>query len=215
MIYIMDMESSLAAAVAQRIVGMGQYFVYRKWDMAINVAAELAAYQDVLRGIIITGSARNINGKKSPPPGLDPAFFEAGVPVLGICYGLQLMAHIAGVPIIRCWNEQDPQKRIIKGAKRDKGEQGRTQFFRTAEESLLFRGLGTDFPIWMKHSWMASQLPEGWTLTGSTARCPVAAMEREHFFAVQFHPELQHSLFGRTIIDNWLKLACGLNTPYF
>jgi len=215
LIYIMDMESSLAPSVARRIVDMGQYFVYRRWDMPIDVAAEVNTYKDVLRGVILSGSSKNVNSTKHTPPNVAPALFEAGVPILGICYGLQFMANAVGTKIVRCWDEQDPAKQIKANAKKDKGEQGPTIFHRTNEESLLFRGLGNSFPVWMKHSWMAEELPEGWTLTGSTARCPIAAMERGHFFALQFHPEPQHSLFGRIVLDNWLTLACGLDTPYF
>ena len=120
--------------------------------------------------------------------------------------------------LVRCWDENDPAKRATKAArKKDKGEQGPTPLFLTeaGRQSILFRGLGAAFPVWMKHNWMAEHLPEGWTLTGSTAKCPVAAMERGHFYALQFHPEPQHSLFGRIVLDNWLTLACGLDTPYF
>ncbi len=215
LIYIMDMESALAPAVARRILDMGQYFIYRRWDMPVDVAAEVDAYKDVLRGVILTGSSKNINSTKNAPPNVAPALFEAGVPILGICYGLQFMAHVTGTNVVRCWDEQDPAKRIKANAKKDKGEQGPTIFHRTEEESLLFRGLGNRFPVWMKHNWMIEELPEGWTLTGSTSKCPVAAMERGHFFALQFHPEPQRSLFGRIILDNWLTLACGLDTPYF
>ena len=215
LIYIMDMESSLAPSVARRIVDMGQYFIYRRWDMNVDVTAEMNTYKDVLRGIILSGSSKNINSTKDLPPKAAPALFEAGVPILGICYGLQFMAHAVGTKVVRCWDEQDPAKRIKANAKKDKGEQGPTILHRTNEESLLFRGLGNSFPVWMKHNWMAEQLPEGWTLTGVTAKCPVAAMERGHFFALQFHPEPQHSLFGRVILNNWLTLACGLDTPYF
>ncbi len=211
LIYIMDMESGLAPSVARRIVDMGQYFIYRRWDMPVDVAQEMNTYKDVLRGVILSGSSKNINSTKYRPPNVAPALFEAGVPVLGLCYGMQFMAHAVGTRIVRCYDEQDPAKR----KKKDKGEQGPTTLFRTKEESLLFRGLGDKFPVWMKHSWMAESLPEGWKLTASTAKCPIAAMERGHFYALQFHPEPQHSLFGRIIIDNWLTLACGLSTPYF
>jgi GMP synthase (glutamine-hydrolysing) len=128
---------------------------------------------------------------------------------------MQLLAQIEGSEIVRCWDETDPAKRTPGRAKKDPGEQGPVSLFRTAEESLLFRGLGNQFPVWMKHNWMAEQLPDGWTLTATTARCPIAAMEKGHFFAIQFHPELQHSLFGRIVLNNWLSLACGLKTPYF
>jgi GMP synthase (glutamine-hydrolysing) len=67
----------------------------------------------------------------------------------------------------------------------------------------------------MKHNYMAEHLPEGWTLTGSTPKCPIGSMEYGNIFAVQFHPEPYNSLFGRVILHNFLTYACGVATPYF
>ena len=214
LIYIMDMESSLSDSLVRRIIDMNQYCIFRKWDMQIDPAAEVAAYSKSLKGIILSGSAKNINGNKYAPPNIPIQFLELGVPILGICYGLQYMCHLRGVEVVRCWNEQDPAK---QNKKKDMGEQGPTDLFLTEAgyQSPLFRGLGPTFPVWMKHRYMASQLPEGWTLTASTTKCPVAAMEFGHMFALQFHPEPYNSLFGRIILHNFLTYICGVTTPYF
>jgi len=215
LVYVIDMGSSLSEALVRRVIDMGQYIVFRKWDMKVDPRAEMEAYKDTLRAVIISGSARNINSKKKVPPSLPPEIFQTQVPILAICYGMQYLAHLQGVPIVRCWNEQDPAKRTPKAMKVDVGEFGPTLFKRTVEDSVLFKGLGQAFPVWMKHNWMLESLPQGWRHTGGTDRCPVAAMEQANIFALQFHPEPAASLFGRTILHNFLTYACGLSTPYF
>lgn len=208
----MDMESTLSNALVRRLIDMHQYVIFRRWDMETDPRAEVEAYRSQLRGIIISGSARNINSKKKLPPALPAELFELNLPVLAICYGLQYLAYLQGTSIVRCWNEQDPEKR---NPKKDKGEQGPTLFHRTEAESPLFYGLGPSFPVWMKHNWMAGDIPEGWTKTGYTAKCPVGAMEIGNIFALQFHPEPDRSLYGRAILHNFLTYACGVDTPYF
>lgn len=214
LIYIMDMESSLSDALVRRVIDMGQYIHFRKWDMKVDPKAEIEAYKDELGGLIISGSAKNINSQKYVPPTIPPELFQVQIPILAICYGMQYLAHLQGVPIVRCWNEEDPTKRTEKAAKKDEGEQG-VVLFRQAEKSKLFLGLGEKFPVWMKHNWMLQEVPPGWKHTGWTSKCPVAAMEFGNVHAVQFHPEPASSLFGRTILHNFFTHVCGLDTPYF
>ena len=214
LVYIFDMESGLADSLTRRILDMHQYLIFRSWDMKLDADKEVAAYGPSLRALIISGSARNINGKKNPIPTIPAAFLASGVPVLAICYGMQYLAHLLGVPVVRCWDEPLPINRTKATAKTDKGEQGVVTFQRQAD-SVLFRGLGTEFPVWMKHNWMLGDVPPDWTVTGRTDKCPIAAMERGNLFALQFHPEPANSLYGRIIIHNFLSFACGLKTPYF
>jgi len=218
LIYVMDMESSLSDALARRVVDMDQHMIYRKWDMAIDPTQEVSAYKDVLKGIIISGSVKNINSKKVDPPQLPAIFFELGVPILGICYGHQLLGHLAGQKIIRCWDESDLEKRTPANRKKDKGEQGPTMLTLTedGQKSKLFEGLAKSFPVWMKHNWMVEALPTpNWKLTASTGKCGVAAMEVGNIYSVQFHPEPFNSLFGKIILHNFMQNICGVETPYF
>lgn len=217
LVYVMDMESGLSDSLIRRVVDMGQYHVFRKWDMEIDAQSEVATYGKHLRAIILSGSAKNVNSEEYNPPQVPIAFINSGVPILAICYGMQFICSHRGVPIIRCWNEKDPEKRTKAVKKRDPGEQGPTHIQLTPEgkQSILFKGLGDSFPVWMKHKFMAEYTPPGWTLTASTDRCPVAAVEFGNIFGVQFHPEPYNSLFGRIILHNFLTYACSLTTPYF
>lgn len=214
LIYVMDMESSLSDALVRRVIDMDQYVHFRKWDMKVDPRAEVEAYKDELGGLIISGSAKNINSQKYQPPTIPAELFQVNVPILAICYGMQYLAHLQGVPIVRCWDEDDPAKRTEKAAKKDTGEQGVVVFHQTSE-SKLFTGLGSRFPVWMKHNWMLQDVPPGWKLIGRTSKCPVAAIEFGHIYALQFHPEPANSLFGRAILHNFFTYVCNLETPYF
>ncbi len=216
-IYIMDMESGLGEALAHRTLQMGQQIIFRKWNMEIDAVDEINAYGDVLKGLIISGSVRNINSKRHDPPTVPAELFNVNVPVLAICYGMQYMAHVMGRRIVRCWGEKELGKRTKHAAKKDTGEQGPTEVGLTEEgkNSPLFKGLAGNFDVWMKHNWMVEDLPEGWTLTGSTERCPIACMERDNMYATQFHPELSNSLAGKRILHNFFTHICEVNTPYF
>lgn len=209
------MESSLADALVRRVIDMNQYVIYRKWNMQVDPCAEVEAYKDTLRGIIISGSGRNINSKKKTPPHIPAELFQLDIPILSICYGLQYLAHLQDVNIIRCWNESDPTKQTKENQKKDKGERGPVLLNLTEEDSILFKGLGKSFPVWMQHNWMLEKVPEGWKHTASTEKCPVAAIEVDNIFAIQFHPEPYNSLFGKIILHNFLSYACKVETPYF
>jgi GMP synthase (glutamine-hydrolysing) len=217
LIYIMDMESSLSDALARRVLDMNQHMIYRQWDMQVDPTQEVTAYKEHIKGIIISGSGKNINGKKVTPPMVPEIFFQLGVPILGICYGHQLLGHMTGQKVVRCWDEPDKAKQTKEARKKDKGEQGPTKLVLTEDgkNSVLFEGLAGAFPVWMKHNWMVETLPDKWKLTGSTEKCPIAAMEVGNIYAVQFHPEPYNSLFGRIILHNFMEKICGVETPYF
>lgn len=213
----MDMESSLSDALARRVIDMDQHLIYRRWDMQIDPNQEVKTYEKHLKGIIISGSSKNINSKKHTPPNIPINFLKAGVPILGICYGMQLLGHLSQQRIVRCWDEADKEKRTKEAAKKDRGEQGPTLMTLTEEGlgSPLFQGLGRSFPVWMKHNWMVETVPPHWRHTASTEKCPIAAMEVGNIYAVQFHPEPFNSLFGKVILHNFMETICGVPTPFF
>lgn len=139
------------------------------------------------KAIIISGGPNSVYEAGSPT--VDAAIFSLGAPVLGICYGQQLIAHLLG-------------GRVQKG---DKGEYGLAILdLRTADE--LFRGLSAGQQIWMSHRDTVAAVPPGFQITGFTGTCAVAAMSdpSRRLYGVQFHPEVAHTTHGTEILSNFL-----------
>ncbi len=145
------------------------------------------------RGIIFTGGPNSVYLQESPH--YTAEILELGIPVLGICYGAQLMAWMLGGAI-----ERAPGR-----------EYGRVEMT-ASPNSLLFSGLPETSVCWMSHTDYISRPPEGFAVSARTASCPCAAMEdaARGLYAVQFHPEVTHSEFGMQILHNFLFLICGV-----
>lgn len=164
-----------------------------------NVYAEVLPYTTPLekiretgyKGIIFTGGPNSVYKEESPH--YDPAILKLGVPVLGICYGAQLITYMAGG--------------AIKSA--PVSEYGPVELH--VEQSVLFEDIPPHSSCYMSHTDYISRPPEGYTVTAHTADCPCAAMEdRAHnIYAVQFHPEVTHTEYGRQILRNFLFRVCG------
>lgn len=142
-------------------------------------------------GIILTGGPDSVTDPNSLH--CDKAVFELGIPILGICYGCQLMAHLLGGKI------QKPEKR----------EYGKTTL--SLKESLLFKDIETNTVCWMSHTDQIENLPNGFHSIAHTDSCPVAAMEcrERNLYGVQFHPEVQHTKQGNEMLQNFLFQICG------
>ncbi len=143
------------------------------------------------KGIIFTGGPNSVYDDSSPRCGKE--IFDLGIPVLGICYGSQLMAYLLG-------------GRVEKAPTR---EYGRTEI--SLSKSLLFDGIQRDIVCWMSHTDYIAAVPEGFEITASSASCPCAAYENadKKLYAVQFHPEVNHTEKGREILKNFLFNVCG------
>lgn len=142
-----------------------------------------------IAGVIITGGSTSVRSLAAPK--VDTRVYEAGLPVLGICYGMQRMAHDLGGTVLRA-----PQK--LEGEEQLQPEAG----------DVLTEGLtllGT--PVWMSHSYFVSEVPDGFGVVASTDTCAIAAMHRGQLFGVQFHPEKPKSGGGRHILHNFLRLC--------
>lgn len=144
------------------------------------------------RGVILTGGPRSVYEQDAP--GCDPALFQLGLPILGICYGAQFMAHSLGGQV----------------ASSPVGEYGASTLHLTAP-SPLFEGVLQESVCFMSHRDAVRQAPAGFTVTASTGDCPVAAMEDadRKLYAVQFHPEVEHTAFGRQVLRNFLYSVCA------
>lgn len=142
-------------------------------------------------GIIFTGGPNSVYAENAPQ--CDPAVFELGVPVLGICYGSQYMAQALGGSVQAA----------------TKKEYGKTEIH--LSQSKLFEGIETDTTCWMSHTDYVHQLPEGFQVSAVTDSCPVAAYENpeKKFYSVQFHPEVNHTPKGGQMLYNFLYHICG------
>ena len=142
------------------------------------------------KGIIFTGGPNSVYEENAPM--YSKEIFEIGVPVLGICYGNQLMAHVLGGK--------------VSGA--EKREYGKTEI--TLGDSLLFDGIEKENICWMSHTDFVAALPDGFCGTAKTAATPYAAYENpeKRLYSVQFHPEVNHTPFGKQMLRNFLYKVC-------
>lgn len=152
-----------------------------------------AAKQKRPKGIIFTGGPASVYEEGAPS--VSKEIFELGIPVLGICYGAQLTAHLLGGKV------KSP----------DFKEYGKVQI-KLDVTSPLFTGLQTQNTCWMSHRDYIEQLPAGFRVTAVTDLCPVAAMEdaSRRLYAVQFHPEVLHTPFGSALLHRFLYQVCGV-----
>ncbi|MCD7872402.1 MAG: glutamine-hydrolyzing GMP synthase, partial [Clostridiales bacterium] len=163
-----------------------------------NVYAEILPYttpiekirENGYKGIIFTGGPNSVYDMSSPH--YSKEILDLGVPVLGICYGCQLIAWMSGGKV-----ETAPVS-----------EYGKIEF--TAEKSPLFDDIPKKSIVWMSHTDYISTPGSGFRITGSTDDCPCAAMENneKNIYAVQFHPEVTHSQFGSKMLNNFLYKIC-------
>lgn len=164
-----------------------------------NVYAEILPYTVPLsviknnnyKGIIFTGGPNSVFDMASPH--YDKEILNIGVPILGICYGCQLIAWMAGGKVETA----------------EQSEYGKIEF--TAKKSKLFKNVEENSVVWMSHTDRITVLPDSFKTIGSSEVCPIAAMENEakNIYAVQFHPEVTHCEFGNQILHNFLYEVCG------
>lgn len=164
-----------------------------------NVYCEVMSYKNSIEkikeknpvGIIFTGGPNSVYDEKSPH--YDKAIFELGIPILGICYGSQLMAYSLGGHV-----DTAPVS-----------EYGKTEI--TTSESKLFENVDKNTIVWMSHTDYIDRVPEGFKITAYSKDCPCAAYENEEkkLYAVQYHPEVNHSVQGQQMLKNFLFNICG------
>ena len=187
MIIVLDFGGQYNQLIARRVRECGVYCEVKSYKTPID---EIKAKNP--KGIIFTGGPNSVYDEKSPHIGKE--IFELGVPVLGICYGCQLMAYTLGGKVSSCVTS----------------EYGKTETFYD-NSSLLFRKLPEKAVSWMSHTDFVSEIPEGFKVTAHTADCPAAAYENaeKKLYAVQFHPEVNHTENGCKMIDSFVKNVCG------
>ncbi len=186
-ILVLDFGSQYTQLIARRLRELG---VYCEIHPCTARAEAIRAFAP--RGVILSGGPASVGAPGSPRP--DPAVFELGVPVLGICYGLQLLAHELG-------------GRVDPAAHREFGAAS----IQVERASPLFAGLPGALDVWMSHGDRVERLPPGFEAIATTGSSPYAAIEdrQRRFYGVQFHPEVVHTPHGRDVLWNFAHLVCG------
>ncbi len=166
-----------------------------------NVYCEIYSYKTPLdkiaamnpKGIILTGGPNSVyeDGAASAPKEL----FELGVPVLGLCYGAQLMMHVLGGRV-----ERAPER-----------EYGKTEVLIDVPDCALYEGVPSPMVCWMSHNDYICELAPGFEITAHTRNCPVASAQcaERRLYAIQYHPEVLHTAFGKEILSNYVHKVCG------
>ena len=187
---ILDFGSKYTQLIARRVRECGVYSEIHPWDMPDE---DIAAFGP--SGVILSGGPESVN--LDDPPKVSHSIFELGVPVLGICYGMQTMAAELGGKVEASVHREFGYAEITPG------------------ESALFGGLSDSdeeplLKVWMSHGDRVESLPSGFVPTASSRNSPLAAMEDEsrHFYGVQFHPEVTHTLQGMEIVRRFVRDIC-------
>jgi len=186
-IIILDFGGQYTQLIARRVRECRVYSEVVPWSIS---ADEIRTRQP--SGIILSGGPASVTDPDAPH--CDPAIYDLGVPVLGICYGMQLTAQTLGGAVERA-------------AER---EYGRVTV-RMKEQAGLLKGLSPESACWMSHTWQVSACPPGFHIIADTDNCPIAAManDAKRIYGVQFHPEVTHTDEGKRIIENFVRVICG------
>ncbi len=192
-ILILDFGGQYSMLIARRV-------------RAEQVYAEIKAYSKITpleikengyKGIIFTGGPNSVYDTASPH--YDPAILDAGIPILGICYGAQLMAYMAGGTI---------------DSAEDGSEYGKTTVF--TQDNILFKEVARESICWMSHTDRVEIPPDGFSVIAHTEKCPCAAIcdNDRKLYGVQFHPEVTHTDYGRQILCNFIFSICGCKADW-
>ena len=189
-ILVLDFGGQYNQLIARRVRECNVYCEVKPYTMSLE---DIRAFDPM--GIIFTGGPNSVYDEKSPQ--VDPAIFELGVPVLGICYGCQLIAHNLG-------------GRVTAATDDSAREYGKTETYYNTD-CRLFKGLPKQGVSWMSHGDYMEKVPEGFDLVAHSDACPNVAIcdEKRGFYGVQFHPEVNHTEHGTDMIRNFLYEVCG------
>ena len=187
LVLVLDFGGQYNQLIARRVRECNVYCEVHPYNLSIEKIKEMNP-----KGIIFTGGPNSVYGEESPL--CDKAIFELGIPVLGICYGSQLMSHVLGGKV----------------ATAPVSEYGKTNVD-IDNSSKLFDGVSENTICWMSHTDYIEKAPEGFKIIAKTPVCPVAAMEcpEKNLYAVQFHPEVMHTVEGTKMLSNFVKNVCN------
>ncbi len=191
-ILVLDFGSQYTQLIARRTRELGVYSEIRPFNISIEEIKK-----DPPKAIIFSGGPASVWDEGSPA--VDPEIFKLGIPILGICYGMQITAHLLGGKI------EKSEKREFGPAK-----------LQIIDGSGLFEGIPDGSDIWMSHGDRVLELPEGFTSIGASGNSPHAAVKNEeiNIYCTQFHPEVVHTKFGREILSNFIFKIAECNSTW-
>ena len=186
-ILILDFGSQYTQLIARRVREQNVYCEIVPFHISKEEIESIGP-----RGMILSGGPASVYTDGAPLP--QKQIFGLGIPILGICYGLQVTGHLFAGTVGRC----------------DKREYGHAQFYIDDVEDLFY-GLDSPLSVWMSHGDRILELPENYTILGHTHNAPIAAIgnRTKKIFGIQFHPEVVHTANGKKIIGNFLYRICG------
>lgn len=186
-VIVLDFGGQYNQLIARRVRECNVYCEVHPYTMSLEEIAKMNP-----KGIIFTGGPNSVYAEDSPS--CDKAIFEMGIPILGICYGSQLMAHLLGGKV----------------ATAPVSEYGHTEIT-VDKTSALFGDVEAKTVVWMSHTDYIETAPAGFRITAHSAVCPVAAMEcpERGLYATQFHPEVMHTKDGMKMLSNFVYQVCG------
>ena len=192
MVLILDFGGQYTQLIARRIRELNVYCEILPYTATLEQVAALNP-----KALVFSGGAFSVYGEGAPA--VDRRLYQQGMPILGICYGMQLLAKDLGG--------------VVRAA--DRREYGKTELTVLANGDL-FAGLGKEEDVWMSHSDFVEEAPPGFTVTAVTANTPVAAMadSQQRFYAVQFHPEVIHTPHGMEMLKNFLFSVVGFSADW-
>lgn len=188
LVLVMDFGGQYNQLIARRVRELSVYTEMVPYDIAYEEVLEKAPL-----AIIFSGGPSSVHIEDAPS--CDPRIFTLGIPILGICYGMQLIAQRMGGE--------------VRGSK--VREYGRSQL-NVLGNDPLFSGLKRKMQVWMSHGDAINTVPEGFSITASTDNCAIAAMSypERKLYGVQFHPEVKHSIYGMEILKNFIFGICQM-----
>jgi len=186
-ILVLDFGSQYTQLIARRVRENNVYSEILPYNAPVDRIREFSP-----RGIVLSGGPSSVYDRDAPLP--DREIFELNIPILGICYGMQVMAHMLG-------------GRVTRGRKR---EYGRAELL-IEERAGIFKGIKQKNVVWMSHGDRILRCPRGFVPIARTDNSPIAAMadKGRRFFALQFHPEVVHTEFGMDMLRNFIFHICG------
>ena len=192
-ILVLDFGGQYNQLIARRVRDQQVYAEIKSWQQITPEEIREEKY----KGIIFTGGPNSVYDLSSPH--YDPAVLDLGIPILGICYGEQLMAYMAGGTV---------------SSAETSSEYGKTNLH--VSEHILFQDVPAESICWMSHTDYISEAPSGFMTIAHTVKCPCAAMadDTRKLYGVQFHPEVTHTAYGTQILRNFLFRICACSADW-